>query len=603
MAVASLVAMLPSAAANAHEPEAPLPLPSPELLQPRVRTPAQPSMHPPITLRDSEGVAVVQSGGAASAKRTCDGCHDVPWIEAHDYHARAAGVTSPGRAPVRSSAADWAAGNCFLCHVRAADNRARVTSIDRGRAAWADTATLAGTDLVVESGDGWRWRKEAFAPDGSVSAATLGLARPNDRACGFCHGNVYQQPEPLLLVRDSSQRMTDNQGVVFSSQRISESAINLAGKDSLTRPWDVHAERMVACASCHFSPNHPAYSFANRGPEHLQFDARRMAITEYLRRPDHRLARGQGGAAGDRHERTLRRCEDCHDAPKVHLWLPRAERHFAAMLCESCHVPAAYAPARQETDWTMLTAARQPRAVYRGLRDDGFVTGYRPVLLARPQPDGTRKLAPSNLVTTWFWTENNGGGNQPIAQDRLERAFFSGADHRPELVRALDRNGDGKLQDSELVLDTRGKVELVRGLLVTAGALAPEITGETIAYDLHHGTSPGRFAVRECSACHTRDANVDAPLVLSSASPFAVTPTLVGGAKLAGEFRRDPQGQLLWQPKLAGLHVFGHSSNRILDRFGILVFVLTLAGIVGHASLRVRSARRRNNTHRSGENS
>jgi hypothetical protein len=633
-------------AAAADETAAGLPRPSAELLRPRARTPKPASLHPPIILRDATGMAVVESGGPASAERTCDGCHDVAWISAHSYHSqigfderKARGRTPSGRAwdfspglfgrwdpldytvaPVPGDAnfvsrlatwekqeggrhvgggptAELAGENCFLCHLREADNQARVGWLARGVFAWADTATLAAAGLATEDGERWQWHKERFGPGGVIPAAALGLGRPTDRACGFCHGEVVQQTAPLTLTRDPQQRMTETQGLVFSPQRISDSAVNLAGKDALVRPWDVHAERMVSCSSCHFSPNHPAYSFAGRGPEHLQFDARRTEITEYLRRPDHQLAKGQStqGTVANAHDGTMRRCEDCHDAPKAHRWLPRAERHFSAMLCESCHVPMAYAPARQETDWTLLNAEHEARVVYRGVRDDGFVTGFRPVLLPRVQADGTRKLVPNNLVTTWFWIEKTAEGRRPVAKDTLDRALFADGAYRPELVRALDQNGDGRLQDSELVLDTEAKVGVGRHLLIAAGAMDPVITGEIQPYGLHHGVSPGRFATRECSSCHTRDSRLDEPFVLASAAPFGVTPALVGDANLLlpGGILPDARGRLVLQPMLAGVHVFGHSRNRLIDMLGILLLAGSMAGAAGHALLRVRSARRR----------
>ena len=579
-------------AAVADELSAQLPPPSAELMVPSPRTPGQPSMHPAIVLKDAQGTPVLVSGGPASAERTCDGCHDVRWIRAHDNHSDDhpnLATAEPGLEP-----AMLVGGNCFLCHVRAADDQARTDWLGPGRLAWADTATLAGTGLVAPEGEQWRWSKEAFKADGSVAAATLGLGRPGNRACGFCHGTVYDGPAPLVLTRDARQRMTNLTGSVFSGQRISDSAMNVAGKDNLPRPFDVHAERMVSCASCHFSPNHPAYAFANRGPDHLQFDARRLAITEYLRRPDHRLARGPRGAEADPRAGGIRRCESCHDAAKVHRWLPRAERHFAAMLCETCHVPAAYAPARQESDWTMPTAAREARVVYRGVRDDGFLPGFRPVLLPRLQPDGTSKLGPNNLVTTYAWSERTSAGNRPIAREIWERAFFAAGAHRPELVRALDRNGDGKLQDRELLLDSEAKVRVARELLIAAGASAPEIAGEIRPYELHHGVSPGRFATRACSVCHAADSRIDEPFVLANTIPWGVTPVFAGVPDGAGALVRDGGGRLLFEPSATGLHVFGHTRSRWLDGFGFLLFAGVFAGATGHALLRVRAARRHN---------
>ena len=573
-------------AAVADERGSDLPPPSAELLAPRPRSARQPSMHPAIILCDAKGNSVLESGEPVSAAKTCDGCHDVGWIEAHDGHANLPADE------VRREAAALPGGSCFLCHVRSADNQTRAKVLGDGRLAWADTATLAATGLVASDGSRWQWQKERFRPDGTVAAATLGLGRPADRACGFCHGSVYQEPAPLALARDPRQRMTDLQGIVFSGQRISDSAMNLANKDNLSRPWDVHAERMVSCASCHFSPNHPAYSYASRGPEHLQFDARRVAITDYLWRPDHRLARGPSGTGANHQDGNIRRCESCHDAAKVHGFLPRAERHFAALLCEACHIPTANAGARQETDWTMLTAARQARVVYRGVRDDGFVPGFRPVLLPRVQSDGTRKLGPNNLVTIYRWVERAGDRPGPVPRELLERAFFTADGHRGELVGALDRDGDGKLQDSELVLDSEAKVNVARDLLIGAGASSPAIVGEVEAHELHHGVSPGRFAIRACSACHAANSRVGEPFVLAGVVPFGVTLGFVDG-KAPGKIVRDGEGRLVLEPAAPGLHVFGHMRSGLLDGLGLLLFAGAIAGAGGHALLRVRSARRR----------
>jgi len=591
LAPALVAIALPLVAVAAEEASSELPPPSAELLAPRPRSARQPSMHPSIILRDGTGAPVLASGKPASAAKTCDGCHDVRWIRAHDLHGDLASTTH-----VRDPALS-VGGNCFLCHVHSADNQARIREMARGRPDVADTATLSATGLVADEAGSWQWRRDRFSSDGSVAAATLGITRPASRACGFCHGKVYDDPEPMALAREPYQHMTDREGSVFSGQRISDSAVNVAGKDELTRPFDVHAERMVSCPSCHFSPNHPAYSFASRGPEHLQFDARRAAITEYLRRPDHRLARGPSGTGENRQAGTIRRCESCHDAAKVHQWLPRTERHFAALSCESCHVPKAYAPALREIDWTMPAASHEARVAYRGLGEagsaNGFVTGFQPVLLSWQQSDGTRKLGPNNLVTTWRWMERSGAETWPAPRALVERAFFVGESYRPELVAALDRDGDGKLQDDELILDTDVKVNLARGLLVAAGASAPEIAGEIQPYQMHHGVSPGRFATRACSACHATDSRIDAPFVLASVVPFGAAASFVDGAKAAGALVRDEKGRLVFEPRHAGLHIFGHTRSSWLDVLGILLFAGAVAGAGGHALMRIRSAKRR----------
>jgi hypothetical protein len=586
--VLALPAAVPSLV-MAAEATADLPMPSAELLVAPPRTPALPSLHPPVVLKDRQGTPVLVSGGPVSAARTCDGCHDVGFIASHDGHAVVAG------AELDRDPALLVNGNCFLCHARAADNGARLAAMQNHQGDWAETATLAGTGLAVLDKDdahGWQWQKQAFSPDGSVAGGTLGLGRPGSRACGFCHGRVHQDAAPLHLAPDPTQRMTDLGGTIFSGQRLSDSAVNLAGKVGLYRPWDVHAERLLSCASCHFSPNHPAYMHATEGPAHLEFEARRVSISEYLRRPDHRLARGvtEEGRGGN-----IRRCESCHDAPRAHRFLPRPERHLAAMLCETCHVPMAYAPARQETDWTMLTAERQPRRTYRGGDAAGFVTGFRPALLRIPAGDGTRKLGPANLVTVYAWVEQGDGKPHPVKRELLEQAFFTDGTYKPELLRVLDTSGDGKLQDGELVLGDANKVKVARDLLVAAGAKTPELSAEIRPFEMHHGVSPGRYATRECTACHEAGSRLAEPVLVASSAPFGVTPVFAAESrgKPEGALVRDGQGRVWFQPQLAGLHVFGYTRSGVLDGLGWLMVVGVFVGAATHAFLRFRSARRR----------
>ena len=375
---------------------------------------------------------------------------------------------------------------------------------------------------------------------------------------------------------------------------MSDSALNLAGKDELVRPWDVHAERLLSCANCHFSPNHPAYSYVGRGPspDHLRFDARRIEIDEYLRRPDHNLARGA----------SQRRCEQCHNAPAAHSFLPRPERHFAALFCESCHVPKVYAPARRETDWTMPAGPDQPRVAYRGARGPladpkAEQDGYRPVLLPRRGPDGSTKLAPYNLVTTWFWVEDGPAGVRRVLPETLTAAFFPAGHHHPDLLRALDANGDGKLDDGELVLDSEAKVAAARSRLLSAGAKNPRITAEVQPFGLHHGIAPGRFATRTCDDCHSRGSRLVEPFVLAARAPYGVIPVLVlaAGTSLSGPVEREADGALVLRPKpnQLGRHVFGLTHSSTTDLFGLLLVLGVVLGAFAHGTARLVASRRK----------
>ena len=182
---------------------------------------------------------------------------------------------------------------------------------------------------------------------------------------------------------------TATTGQIISSQRISESGMNIQNKASLIRSWDIHAERAVSCTDCHYSLNNPVYAIPDeQAPEHLLFDPRNLDLGEYLKRPDHNFARGQTEASDTSSGPEMRRCDSCHDYQTSHEdWLPYVERHMATVACETCHIPEMYAPAIQSYDWTVINQDSSPISTCRGVEGDtgtinDLVTGYKPVILA-----------------------------------------------------------------------------------------------------------------------------------------------------------------------------------------------------------------------------
>ncbi|HEY6556780.1 MAG TPA: hypothetical protein VI072_05890 [Polyangiaceae bacterium] len=641
-----------------------LPPPSPELLAPSRSAPPV-SMHPRVVLRDSAGEPVLTSGEAVSPEKSCGACHDVAWINAHSYHGTLGsdervplGKARSGRrwdfspgvfgrwdplsylvAPTSNShteaLSEWlrheswrhvgggpGAGsierNCFLCHVKGADNAARIATTSAGHFRFAATATLRSTGLVAGQDDSFRWQRERFADDGSVAALELKLGRATDEACAFCHGLGYRERSPLGYdFTDPRLRTTHTQGIIVSPQRMSDSALNLQGKEQLARPWDVHAERMVTCTGCHFTPNHPAYSYLGRAaaPEHLRFDTRRVEIADYLHRPDHNFAKGRTaqGTMAAQLAGSLRRCEKCHDASTTHEFLPRAGRHFAALLCESCHVPKAHAPARMTTDWSLPARPGEPSVMLRGLQGPAsdrlaYVTGFEPILLARRDSDGVRRVGPYNLLTTWFWIEKGPAGERPVPLSTLNQALFDARGAlRPELRTLLDSNRDGRVSPEEHVLDTEIKVRTARALLTAAGARTPRLAGEIQPFGIHHGVAPGRFATRDCAACHDKHSRFEAAFLLASRVPFGVTPKLVGDANvtLSGRIELSPNGQLVYTQRAAdqGLYVLGATRSRFVDTLGMALVLGAFASAALHGALRIRLARKRRVEERSHEKS
>ena len=473
---------------------------------------------------------------------------------------------------------DWQASgtvemNCFLCHTDRPDNEARIQELAAGRFAWSGTATLAATGIVKRASDGWQFVRERFDERGSVDAGVLGLGDPKPQNCGLCHGEVHMGLEPMKLDLSLRKRSTATTGRIFSGQRMSDSAVNLADKQNMGRPWDVHAERLLGCTDCHFSMNNPAFSTSSMvgGPGGMNFDPRRSSPGEYLMRPSHQFAKGttaQGSTArylGG----TMRHCNDCHRADASHDWLPYKGAHFAALSCEACHISHAAAPAVESIDWTLPSPDGDPRVTWRGIEgavDDpgSLVTGFRPVLMPRQESDGNTRLVPCNLITASYWVDN-GPIPRPVRLHDLQQVVANGA----------------------------ADLEAVRAALVDRGYAAPEIRSEVQPYEIHHGVVGGHWATRSCDACHSAGSVLNDPMTLAAALPEGASPKWVqqgtlataGGWPVIG-------GRPAYQPSTdaAGFYVLGHDGHRWIDALGILMLLGVLLGVGIHGGLRIRRA-------------
>ncbi len=580
-------------------------------------------LHPKVELLDRDGQNVLETGAPVSPMRSCDGCHDTGFIAGHNDHIQMLDSSqharlAPGQ-PVydRDPAAyvEWLknhgamhvgggdaakAGlelNCFLCHTKDPAAIERNQEIAAGNFRWAATATLAHLGLARRGENGWVWNRQAFDENGELDASVLGIAAPSSSACGACHGKVYYGKDPLWVRPTVSNWNTYLRGEVFSPQRLADSGLNIEGKDSLGRPFDVHAERMVNCSNCHYAQNDPASfrSASQRRLQHLKSDVRRPSIGDFLETPDHHFARGWAsfGAAEDPFSGSMRRCEDCHDAEATHQWLNYPRLHLAVLDCESCHIPTVDLPALQEADWTVLGPDHEPRRVFRGV--DGPVDSPRslivpwpPLLLQRDEGPRGERVAPFSLVTTWRWVFGPDGTE--VSRAQLERAWFEGDAVAPSIVAALDEDGDGRLDPKELVLDAPAKVDAVRRRLEGLGLPDPRIVGEMEPYGLHHGIASGDFALRDCQACHGRGSQFRQAVQVATALPGGVLPVLAAGsnASMDGRFWKDADGSCWYRGELedSSLYMLGASFSPQIDFLGKWLIVLVLLVVGFHALFR-----------------
>lgn len=608
--------------------------------------PARP-MHPPVIPLDFEGRPIVQTHQPISTMRTCGSCHDTAFIAGHSYHADA-GFSRPFAAGKAPSGRPWDIGtglfgrwnamangpsgpvvdlkhwlatmgsrhigggpadalgvemDCFLCHIPAPDHAARTRELRDGRYRWASTATLASTGLTRRTDAGWAWDPKAFAPDGSWAE---GVPRPrvtSARNCGVCHGQVQEDATPVVFTSGPGSWSTEAKGQVFSPQLLSRSGLNLENKDALSRPFDIHAERVLQCSDCHAPINNPTQfsGVARTAPRHLNFEPRRLTPGEYLARPNHQFAKGhtpQGTVAREL-DGTMRRCEQCHNAVTTHDWLPYPRRHFQAMNCEACHIPRVYAPAREMTDWTVVRLDSAAATLHRGAEGDPadpatLLHGFQPVLLPREELDGSRKLTPHNLVTTWYWV--GGEPTAPVSTELLTKAFLEGDDYDPTIKMWLDVDGDGRLGNLELRLDTKAKVDAVAARLEAVGVKSPRIRGEIQPYSLHHGVATGNWAVRDCGECHGEESRVSMPIELAAYVPGGVLPEMIGDANVRwdGRMSLDVAGRLTYEPVTAPerIYVIGRDRWGAGDLLGALALVGSVLAVGVHGGLRVRSTRK-----------
>jgi len=473
---------------------------------------------------------------------------------------------------------------------------------------WANTATLYGSGVVVKVGHDYRWNADAFEADGALKAEYVNIQDPTNEACGQCHGLVHTDLDtPLVLTGcDPQVSRTAATGQVISPQRISDSGMNLAAKDTLTRSWDIHAERGVECTDCHFALNNPVYYQAEQTLDHLTFDPRRLEINEYLQRPLHQFARGQSNLnlAGGQEQiasampATMRRCESCHDADAAHTWLPYRQRHMAQLACETCHIPQIAAPAYEQVDWTVIQSDATPQTVCRGVSGESgslnaLLTGYTPVLMPRGSSDGQTRLSPYNLVASWYWVY--GDPPRPVRQQDLEAAFLDGEIHAPEVVSVFDQDADGMLADSELLINTSEKQTFIAERLSDLGLAAPRIVGDIQPYSLNHNVVNGDWAIRDCQACHSQESRVTQPLQVAAAIPGGVMPDFVADSQGVANGELYQLGTALYYRPVAqnsDLYVLGHNRVNWVDLVGALAFVGVMAAVGLHGGLRFFAALR-----------
>ncbi len=519
-------------------------------------TPPPNPMHPPFQLLDAQGKIIRQAGMEPDEQKTCGQCHDTTFIAGH---------TIPAHQQKNIS--------CLSCHFECEK------SLDCGKVTFT---------------------AEAFEPNGMLKRQWLRIAKPPAANCGTCHGLATPPEGPVAIPRDyrtaaypSGSQISEHhllsrtEGSIFSAQDVSESLLNLAGRENLHFPWDVHARKVLQCADCHYAPNNPQrLSGQANSTALLRGEPRREKVSEYLQKPDHRLLTAN--------------CQTCHDPLKGHNFLPYPARHFEMVACQSCHVPKQLGPAEQMVDATLLDESGSPLVIYRGIDGEPanlntvYTEGSVPPLLPLKESgkSGTTvRLTPVNLVSRWYWT--SGDSQEPIPREILQQALMENGQYRPELIAALDQSHDGKLARSKLKLDTQSKRHVVEQLLVAAGVQDPSIRSEVKLHKISHGVAGRSQALSDCGACHGPDSRFKGSLLLASWAPGGQVPPWKD-KEVAGRIETTSNGNIAWKasPEVQNsLHLFGSTAKSWSDRLGLLMLIGVILGVTLHGGYRLISRR------------
>jgi hypothetical protein len=548
----------------------------------------------------------------------CGGCHTGGGISEYDLRghrfltpaAKPTGPLDPSytirdREKSQVVAWDWeksgiAEADCFLCHVPKASRGARKKEMAAGNFRWANNATLVDTGLVARQDNGtFTYDRAGFNAAGTVKPEVLDLSDPTLENCSQCHGFTAKNTTTIQPIQHADiMRGTEKSGWIYNGAKISDTASpNIMGKEKMNYPWDVHAAQGIICIDCHFSVNNPGRMLHEDPKKNLRYKPLGEDIAVYLKRPDHNFARGNipPETVNLTRHNTMRACGDCHDAEKSHAFLPYKSRHFKALACQTCHIPAVHFWAYRSDDWGFLMDTGTSRTTFRGI-DGGIVdpesevTGYLPAYIPTSDKNGNLQIRPTNLITGVYWFDKSRG--RPVFTWQVQRAFFAGMpsdgewSYRPEIVKAF-ADKEGIIDIPQAVYDTPEKIGVVRGLLQRyAGIAEPELRTEVVPWAMSHSIVGKGQAIRECTACHAKKSILYRPVDLDSTLPKDV-PIIFRGqnARVVNYQGKEPtfDNRLL----LSSFYVVGYSRVPWVEWLGWLSVAGVILFSIMHGILRV----------------
>jgi hypothetical protein len=551
----------------------------------------------------------------------CGGCHTGGGISEYDLRgrrflsaaAKPDGALDPSytirdRATGRVLSWDWeksgiAEADCFLCHVPKASRGARRKQMAAGNFRWANNATLIDTGIVSEKGDGaFLYNRAAFDTHGAVKREALDLSDPAIENCAMCHGFSARNTTTIQPIQFADiARGTEKSGWIYNGAKISDTVSpRILGNQKMDYAWDAHAAKGLVCIDCHFSPNNPGRMIHDDPKKNLRYKPAGEDLAVYLKRPDHNFARGNipPETVNITSHDTMRACGDCHDAEKSHAFLPYKSRHFRALACQTCHIPAVHFWAYRSDDWGFLMDTGTSRITLRGIDGsivdpESDVTGYLPAYIPTPDRNNHLQIRPTNLITGVYWFDQD--KNRPVFTWQVQAAFFAARDgedwkYRPEIVRAF-ADKDGIIDIPQAIYDTPAKIDLVKGLLREyAGVVNAELRIDVAPWAMSHSVVGKKQATKDCTACHAGNSILHRPVDLNSHLPRGVPVLYRGKAMNVVDFQgKEPTFDN--RALLGSFYIVGNSRAAWVEWVGWLAIAGAILFSLLHGSLRLLKGR------------
>jgi len=552
----------------------------------------------------------------------CGVCHTGAGISEYDLQghrflapeAKASGPLDPSytiRDREKSQVVPWdwaksgiAEADCFLCHTPKASRGARKKEMAAGDFRWANNATLVDTGIVaIGEGGKFSYNRAAFNKDGTVKSELLDLSDPTLENCAQCHGFTARNTTTIQPIQHADiMRGTEKSGWIYNGAKISDTVSpNVVGREKMNYPWDAHAAKGLICIDCHFSVNNPGRMLHEDQKENLRYKPRGEDIAVYLKQPNHNFARGNipPETVNLAMHNTMRGCGDCHDAEKIHAFLPYKSRHFQALACQTCHIPAVHFWAYRSDDWGFLMDTGGSRITYRGIEGgivdpESEVTGYSPAYIPTPDKNGQLKIRPTNLISGVYWFDKAKG--RPVFTWQMQTAFFTGLPasgewtYRPEITKAF-ADKDGIVDIPQAIYDTPEKIALVKGLLRKyAGVADPELRIEITPWAISHSVVGKGQAIRECTACHSKNSVLHRPLDLNTFLPQNVPVSFRGKEARVVSFEgKEPAFDN--RTLLTSFYIIGSSRVGWIEWFGWIFIGMVILFSLAHGALRLIGGR------------